>query len=931
MNQNRMRTATAAAILAAVGLACPALGQDSFGTNSGVHNAVAGDALLAHNTAEQGNAYVVDLTPVVSSWTTEWGIGILAKSSKVGVAPNAFYNTLFSNSAISPDFLVGVDRSSTMYRLWEASDYSLGIAPGVNATGNTSEYVDIAGPADAMQLGWGFSEFGGNENSNVIGGTVAWDTASNPGRLYVNRIVAAVNNSANDVAGSTDQSLGSVDANGNQYIRADRELVSGNQFPSSGLNLLRYDAEARNLTKINWLNQQLIAGTSTATNDVAATNTIAQNYGFNFLPPSNVAESLGRRLITTTSFDLAGDFYFFENPANTPNFQLEDHVDAARTDGLRGSTRVAPLSWFANAVATGAQLIKPQNGAVFPGGTIANAGGETWGVSVWGIDANGDTVAGSQRTYVLPHAFSVPGAPIVDNAPGASGLDPATGLPYVVPNVAEFDNYRGTAAFRGPASQVAISEDLGGNRYVAAVVYNPPQIGLRFAPGNAVVVGRISTGTSPGTVTWSVAAWNNYDQSLAGVSGKPILDGPGGNVIGRMVAYEIAETLNLRGGFSTGSVGPSISSPGFDSAGNVYFVTTVQLQRGANFDDFFTPQPPLVDDGNGNIVVPNPERDIYELALVRAVLNPGTFTYDLELVARTGQVFSGGNTGVDYMLESMSLVNNNNAGPSPAQFDSGNISLASRNDSTPANNASADTLGGLIVSAKIIYDLDGLDTINETNSADGLGFAVDYPVALGGNGPFEDLSLGLTPFFPASEDQAYNAILFIGNQPSVVPTGACCVDLSICSEGTEFDCAQLGGVYQGDGVTCASNPCQPVDPTGACCFACTGGAPVPNCPNPTGPAIGCQELTAAQCAAAGGLYVGDNSTCTQGIGGPCDCAGDINNDGNCNAADFTILAGSFGQGNPNCRTHAQGDLNCDGIVNAADFTILAGNFGCIRN
>jgi len=47
-----------------------------------------------------------------------------------------------------------------------------------------------------------------------------------------------------------------------------------------------------------------------------------------------------------------------------------------------------------------------------------------------------------------------------------------------------------------------------------------------------------------------------------------------------------------------------------------------------------------------------------------------------------------------------------------------------------------------------------------------------------------------------------------------------------------------------------------------------------------------------------------------------------------NAADFNILAGMFGGGIPNCKTHAQGDLNCDGVVNAADFNILAGNFGC---
>src|SRR5690606_41197914 len=55
-------------------------------------------ALRAHNTAEQGNPYVVDLTSLTTSWNTQWGIGIIAKSSKVGASPNSFFNTLFSNS-----------------------------------------------------------------------------------------------------------------------------------------------------------------------------------------------------------------------------------------------------------------------------------------------------------------------------------------------------------------------------------------------------------------------------------------------------------------------------------------------------------------------------------------------------------------------------------------------------------------------------------------------------------------------------------------------------------------------------------------------------------------------------------------------------------------------------------------------------------------
>jgi hypothetical protein len=55
------------------------------------------------------------------------------------------------------------------------------------------------------------------------------------------------------------------------------------------------------------------------------------------------------------------------------------------------------------------------------------------------------------------------------------------------------------------------------------------------------------------------------------------------------------------------------------------------------------------------------------------------------------------------------------------------------------------------------------------------------------------------------------------------------------------------------------------------------------------------------------------------------CAGDVNGDGQTNAADFTILAGAFGSAVP---PGTSGDLNGDGIVNAADFVILAGDFGC---
>jgi hypothetical protein len=58
---------------------------------------------------------------------------------------------------------------------------------------------------------------------------------------------------------------------------------------------------------------------------------------------------------------------------------------------------------------------------------------------------------------------------------------------------------------------------------------------------------------------------------------------------------------------------------------------------------------------------------------------------------------------------------------------------------------------------------------------------------------------------------------------------------------------------------------------------------------------------------------------------PVACPGDINGDGDTNAADFVILAGNFGSAVP---ANTGGDLNGDGLVNAADFVILAGDFGC---
>src|SRR5262245_38838761 len=70
------------------------------------------------------------------------------------------------------------------------------------------------------------------------------------------------------------------------------------------------------------------------------------------------------------------------------------------------------------------------------------------------------------------------------------------------------------------------------------------------------------------------------------------------------------------------------------------------------------------------------------------------------------------------------------------------------------------------------------------------------------------------------------------------PTGACCVTTPNgmqCLIRTQAQCAELNGVYHGDGSACSPTLCGP-PPTGACCIAAAG-------------VITCQVLTSAQCAA----------------------------------------------------------------------------------
>ncbi|MDG2423185.1 MAG: hypothetical protein P8M22_04330 [Phycisphaerales bacterium] len=86
------------------------------------------------------------------------------------------------------------------------------------------------------------------------------------------------------------------------------------------------------------------------------------------------------------------------------------------------------------------------------------------------------------------------------------------------------------------------------------------------------------------------------------------------------------------------------------------------------------------------------------------------------------------------------------------------------------------------------------------------------------------------------------------------PLGACCVDDN-CSVVTAADCSAAGGNYLGDDSNCDNDPCGGGgDPTGACCITNS-----------------CSILTADECNDFSGSYLGDNTSCA---GDPCGGGGD---------------------------------------------------------
>jgi hypothetical protein len=624
-----MRTSgiVAAALVACAG---SAFGQDSV-SNQGA--SLPGDGLSPWAPGLQRTAYVVDLSPFQTSWGTTFGIAPLMKTSKTSAG---FTGSLGSAQFLSNDLLAGAEFAAPSYAFWEDAP-GFGVNPQTN---NTPQTVSPAGASTRFAAA--FSEFstsqGGFNYTGVLGAVVNF-RPSEPGRLYVKRVVAAVG-TGDAATGDTAQiGFGSIDADANTYYRADDFGLAGSPFGPNivGTNLYRTDLDARGAV-VNQITGNVAALDATAallTGSATAHNT-----------PSNIPQSVAAGpTIATGNFN-----NLYVRGTASPLTADGSHLAPPITDhrGSFGSTTRQTLG----------------SGVTNFGVLVHDANGDTTGINLFSVNAAGAVI--DRVALFAPTS-------VTDNDDGFT-------VSYT--GVQEFTQYASQTAFRGGVGQVAVGRDRNGMGLAAATM---AENGFNDDFSTQILVARRNPAT--GNTAWAIAAY--IDQAfVTGRSGKEILDGPGGTAIGVLTPM-----FNVTGG---SPLGPSMSAPVLDAAGNIWFIGTVEL-----FDRL---------PGGGSD---------FDSALMRAVYNEATFSYELELVAELGQVFAGLNSGVNWNITFMGIADSNSI-DSGTMF-SGNGSSAAFNNMPVAsidNNRDPRTNGGLVVNAGITYDVDGDGTFDTAGGVD---------------------------------------------------------------------------------------------------------------------------------------------------------------------------------------------------------------------
>ena len=210
-------------------LAAAAGAQDSVSATPGTP-----DALSSYDASVQTTRYVVDLSPIQSSWGNAFAVAPIVKASS---DPDPMFDTqLIGAVAVSPDRLDNVTLPmATDYALWSTS--GAGVNPALN-----SPAPPVSVEAFEQQFALGIADLSSGP-TNAIGATVG--RTGEPNRLYVSRTVGAVSRFNAGTVDNATLSLGAIDANGLLFLRADPFNTDASSSAVLGDNIVSVDLPAR--------------------------------------------------------------------------------------------------------------------------------------------------------------------------------------------------------------------------------------------------------------------------------------------------------------------------------------------------------------------------------------------------------------------------------------------------------------------------------------------------------------------------------------------------------------------------------------------------------------------------------------------------------------------------------------------------------------